>query len=84
MTTVLGAGAAGLSPMVAGPWLARLPLELLDRLAGLRPRPATRFYSRRYRSGFVAQRSAEDLTAFHLLDQTVRETAVERGVRFSG
>ena len=33
VSTVLRAGAAALLPMAAGPWLARLPLELLDRLA---------------------------------------------------
>ena len=65
---MLRAGAAALLPMAAGPWLARLPLELLDRLAEPRPRPlSTRFGRQRYRAGFIARRSAEDLAPFRAL-----------------
>ena len=76
--TVMHAGAAGLSPMATGPWLARLPLDFLDRLTApaLRPLP-TRFGCRRYRAGFVARRAAEDLAPFRLLEETVREVALE-------
>ena len=82
VSTVLRAGAAALLPMAAGPWLARLPLELLDRLAEPRPRPlSTRFGRQRYRAGFIARRSAEDLAPFRALEETVRETALERSGR---
>ena len=82
VSTVLRAGAAALLPMAAGPWLARLPLELLDRLAEPRPRPlSTRFGRQHYRAGFIARRSAEDLAPFRALEETVRETALERSGR---
>ena len=77
VTTRLRAAAAALLPMAAGPWLARLPLDLLDRLAELRPRPlSTRFGRQRYRAGFIVRRSAEDLAPFRALEETVRETAL--------
>ena len=57
--TVLRAGAAGLSVMAGGPWLARLPLEPLDWLPGLELRPLdTAFGRHRYRTGIVARRAA--------------------------
>lgn len=59
--TVLRVGAAGLCPMVTGPWLARLQLDFLEQLNGPRLCPlSTRFVWQRYRSGFFARRSAED------------------------
>ena len=62
----LRAGAGALLPMAAEPWLARLPLELLDRLAEPRPKPlSTRFGRQRYRAGFIARRSAEDWVGRH-------------------
>ena len=65
--------------MAAVPWLARLPIELLERLRGLRLRPVdTRFGRQRYRAGFVARCPAEELAPFRLLERTVRETALER------
>ena len=68
-----------------GPWLARLPLELLDRLAEPRPRPlSTRFGRQHYRAGFIARRSAEDLAPFRALEETVRETALETSARLPG
>ena len=77
--TVLRAGAAGLSVMADGPWLARLPLEALDRLPGLELRPLdTAFGRHRYRAGFVARRAAGDLAPFRLLLRTVRRTALDR------
>ena len=80
--TVLRAGAAGLFLMANGPWLAWLPLELLDRLAPPRLRPLPIAIGRhRYRTGFIARRSAEDLEPFRALEQTVRETALERSGR---
>ena len=79
VSTVLHAGAAALLPMAAGPWLARLPLELLDRLAEPRPRPlSTRFGRQRYRTGLIVRRSAEDLAPFRALEKSLRETALER------
>ena len=33
------------------------------------------------RAGFITRRSAEDLTSFRLLEETVRETALERSSR---
>ena len=71
VTTILRAGAA-----------ARLPLQLLDRLAEPSPRPlSTRFGRQRNRAGFIARRSAEDLAPFRALEETVRETALERSGR---
>ena len=85
VTTRLRAGAAALLPMAAGPWLARLPLELLDRLAEPRPGPlSTRFGRQRYRAGFIARRSAEDLAPFRALERAVRETALERSAQLPG
>ena len=76
---MLRAGAAGLFAMATGPWLAWLPLDYLDRLAAprLRPLPLA-FGRRRCRTGFVARRAAEDLEPFRLLEQTLRDSAIER------
>ena len=62
---VVRAGSAGLTLLAVGPWLAWLPLDLLDRLPGtpLRALPLA-FGRRRYRAGFVARRSAESLLPF--------------------
>ena len=65
--------------MATGSWLAWLPLNFLERLTGPRLRPLpTRFGRQRFRTGFVARRSAEDLESFRLLERTVREVALER------
>ena len=77
IVTVLRLGAAGLLALAGGPWLAWLSVELLERLpAGLvRPLPVD-IGRYRYRSGFVARRSAEDLPPFRALEQAVRDTAL--------
>ena len=66
---VLRAGSAGLTLLAAGPWLAWLPLDLLDRLPGtpLKALPLD-FGRRRYRAGLIARRSAEDLEPFRMLE----------------
>ena len=78
MRALLRTRSAGLLLLTAGPWLAWLPLELLDALPGapIAPLPLT-FGRRRYRIGFIARRSAEDHAPFHHLQETVRETALE-------
>lgn len=74
---VLRAGSAGLTLLAAGPWLAWLPLDLLDRLPGTPLRPLPLAFGRyRYRAGFVTRRSAEDHEPFRMLLDTVRETAL--------
>ena len=79
VSTVLRARAAGLCLMATGSWLAWLPLNFLERLTGPRLRPLpTRFGRQRFRTGFVARRSAEDIESFRLLERTVREVALER------
>ena len=77
---VVRAGSAGLTLLAAGPWLAWLPLDLLDRLPGslLHALPLA-FGRRRYRTGFVARRSAEDLEPFRMLEAAVRDAALGRG-----
>ena len=79
IVTVLRLGAAGLLALAGGPWLAWLSTELLERLPGglVRPLPVE-FGRYRYRSGFVARRSAEDLPPFRALEQAVRDTALGR------
>ena len=76
---VLRAGSAGLTLLVGGPWLAWLPLDLLDRLPGtpLKALPLD-FGRRNYRAGFIARRSAEDLEPFRMLEQSVRDAALGR------
>ena len=73
---VVRAGSAGLLLLADGPWLAWLPLELLDRLPGppLKALPLT-FGRQRYRTGFIARRSAEDLAAFRRLQTAVHDAA---------
>ena len=77
--TVLRAGTAGLLVMADGPYLAWLSLTFLDRLPGgfLQPLPV-RFGRFRYRTGFVARRSAEDLAPLRELESIVRETALRQ------
>ncbi|MDE0407604.1 MAG: LysR family transcriptional regulator [Alphaproteobacteria bacterium] len=76
---VLRANSTGLLLLATGPWLAWLPLDLLDALPGppVAPLPLA-FGRRRYRTGFVTRRSAEDHAPFRLLQQTVRERALEK------
>ena len=79
IVTVLRLGAAGLLALAGGPWLAWLSTELLERLPGGLVRPLPVDIGRyRYRSGFVARRSAEDLPPFRALEQAVRDTALGR------
>ena len=75
--TIVRSGSAGLSLLTGSPYLTWLPLTFLERLRGacLQPLP-TSFGRRRYRSGFVARRSAEDLPPFRKLETMVRETAL--------
>ena len=74
---VIRTRSAGLLLMTTGPYLAWLALDFLERLPGafLRPVPVT-FGRFRYRSGFVARRSAEDLPPFRRLEALVRESAI--------
>ena len=79
IVTVLRLGAAGLLALAGGPWLAWLSTELLERLPGGLVRPLPVDIGRyRYRSGFVARRSAEDLPPFRALEEAVRDTALGR------
>ena len=82
---VVRAGSAGLMLLAAGPWLGWLPLELLERLPGapLKALPLA-FGRRRYRTGFVARRSAEDLAPFRRLEEAVRDAALQPGGRTRG
>ena len=75
---VLRAGAAGLFLLAQGPWLSWLPLALLARLPalGIEPLPLS-FGRRRYRSGLVARRSAEDHAPMRRFEEIVREIALE-------
>ena len=77
--TVVRTGSAGLFLMASGPYLAWLSLTFLESLPGafLQPLPVD-FGRYRYRSGFVARRSAEDLEPFRRFEAIVRETALER------
>ncbi len=76
---VVRAGSAGLTLLADGPWLAWLPLELLDRLPGTPLRALPLDFGRfRYRTGFLARRSAEDLEPFRALEQAVRDAALGR------
>ena len=71
--------------MATGPWLAWLPLDFLERLPGLRLTPLPLAFRRPcYRTGCIARRSAEDLAPFRLLEETVRDTALERSERLPG
>ena len=76
---IVRAGDAGLLLIATGPWLSWLPLELLGRLAAPRLAPLPLAFGRhRYRAGFIARRSAEDLPPFRALEETMRETALAR------
>ena len=76
------ADTVGLFLLAAGPWLAWLPMNFLGRLAAPKFRPLPlKFGRNRYRAGFITRRSAEDLTPFRLLEEIVRETALERSSR---
>ena len=59
--------------------------NLLDQLPGapLKALPLT-FGRRRYRTGFVARRSAEDLAPFRHLEAAVRDAALHPGRRTRG
>ena len=82
--TVIRAGPAGPFPMASGPYLAWLPLKFLHAFdPDLRPLPVS-FGRHRYRTGFIARRSAEDLAAFRLLQQAVRDAALEKSGRPAG
>ena len=75
---VLRMGAAGLLLLAEGPWLSWLPLALLARLPalGIEPLP-TGFGRRRYRTGLVVRRSAEDLAPMRAFEAMVRDVARE-------
>jgi hypothetical protein len=78
--TIVRAGSAGLSLMATGPYLAWVPLGFLERMPGpaIRPLPLA-FRRRRWRSGLVSRRTAEDLPPFRLLQKAVRDAALGRG-----
>ena len=76
---IVRTGSAGLALMTTGPYLAWLAVELVERLPGALLRPLPLDFGRfRYRSGFVARRSAEKAEAFRRLEALVRETALGR------
>ena len=63
--TVVRADTVGLFLLAAGPWLAWLPRNFLGGLAAPKFRPLPLKFGRyRYRAGFIARRSAEDLAPF--------------------
>ena len=72
----LAGAAAGLRLLAEGPWLSWFPFTFLARSPelGLKPLPLT-FGRRRYRTGLVARRSAEDLAPVRLLEDLVRDIA---------
>lgn len=76
---VVRAGAAGLSLLAEGPWLCWLPFPFLAGLPefGLKPLPLV-FGRRRYRTGLVARRAAEDLAPVRLFEDLVRDISLER------
>ena len=76
---VVRTASAGLLLLTTGPYLAWLAVELVERLPGAFLRPLPLDFGRfRYRSGFVARRSAEKNEAFRRLEALVRETALGR------
>ena len=79
---VLRMGAAGLLLLAEGPWLSWLPLARLAAL-GVEPLP-TAFGRRRYRSGLVARRAAEDLAPMRAFEAMVREVARDGPSRNEG
>ena len=78
---VVRAGSPGLALLAAGPWLAWQPLELIERLPGapLKAIPLV-FGRRRYRTGFVVRRAAENLAPFRALKDAVHAAALGRGI----
>ena len=78
---VIRAGSAGVALLAEGPWLAWLPLGLIDRLPGapLEALPLT-FGRRRYRTGFVVRRAAEDLEPFRALKHVVHAVVLGRTI----
>ena len=76
---VVRGGSAGLTFLAAGPWLAWLPLDLLDRLPGTPLKALPLAFGRcRYRAGFIARRSAREPEPFRMLDAAVRDAALGR------
>ena len=82
---VIRAGSAGVALLAEGPWLAWLPLELIDRLPGapLEALPLT-FGRRRYRTGFIVRRAAEDLAPFRMLRNALHAAALGRRIGPNG
>ena len=79
MRDVARTGSAGFLLLATGPYLAWPAVELVERLPGAFVRPLPLEFGRfRYRSGFVARRSAEKTEAFRRLEAPVRETALSR------
>jgi len=78
---VVRAGSPGIALLAAGPWLGWLPLELIEHLPGapLKALPLA-FGRRRYRTGFVVRRAAEDLEPFRALKHTVHAAALGRPI----
>lgn len=74
--SVVRAGSAGLYMMETGPYLALLPLGLLERLPGRPLKPvATDIGTRALRAGIVTRRSEVPLPALRRLLAAVREAA---------
>ena len=75
----LAGAATGLRLLAEGPWLSWFPFTFLARnpQLGLKPLPLT-FGRRRYRTGLAARRAAEDLAPVRLLEDLVRDIALER------
>lgn len=79
IVTVLRLGAASLAALARGPWLAWLPVELIEHLPDGLDRPLPVAIGRfRYRTGFAARRAAEDLVPFRAFEQPVRDVALGR------
>ena len=75
----LAGATAGLRLLAEGPWLSWLPFTFLARLPELELKPLPlAFGRRRYRAGLVARRAAEDLASMRLLEDLVRDIALER------
>ncbi len=73
------AGMAGLALLASGPYLARLPLELIGRLPGRALSPLPLEFGRRRRgAGLALRRSAESLAPVRLLRDLLREAAWRR------
>ena len=76
---VVRAGSAGLTLLAAGPWLAWLPLNLLDQLPGTPLKALPLAFGRpRHRTGFVARRLGDDLEPFRMLEAAVSHAALGR------